>query len=97
MNKKKRTLILTAIFVTLNYTVAFAGGGSGDVVTNINLWGQKFVDIFLTLLKWGGIISFSSLGIWLLFNNDETNAKKLKIALAINIVAFNLLHHINYH
>jgi hypothetical protein len=86
-NKFSKMITLTSIMTLTTTKFAYAAGGSGDVVANINSWGNSFVDIVLAILKWGGIVSFILLAIGLLMNNDETAGKRMKIGMAITIAA----------
>lgn len=57
------------------------------IVSKIDSWGNFAVEILLAIVKWGGIIAFIGLAIFLYFNNDETGAKRAKIAMAIIFAA----------
>lgn len=87
MNKTKITTAITTAITLFSATIVQASGGSGDVGVAIDTWGNTFIGLALKVLRWGGIFSFIGLGTWLLLNNDETAAKRLKLGVIIALSA----------
>lgn len=82
----KRTITNLIVAMSL-VEIAFATPETTEIKNKIDTWGGSFWDIAQTLLKWGGIVSFICLGIYLYFTNDEQGAKKAKIGLAVSFFA----------
>lgn len=80
-NKFKNFLITAStIIATTNFAYA-------DVAARVDGFFAKFLNIFLVFVKWGGIFSLGGLAIFLYVNNDETGAKRGKIAMIVILIA----------
>ena len=87
MNKATAKRAAANLIVTMSLIVGMYADPKTDINEKINTWGGSLWDIAQVLLKWGGIVSFVCLGIYLYFTNDETGAKKAKIGMAVAFLA----------
>lgn len=84
----KKTIMNFIVTISL-VEIALADNETSEtaIKNKIDSWGGSFWDIAQSLLKWGGIVSFVCLGLYLYFTNDEQGAKKAKIGLAVSFFA----------
>ena len=83
MKLKRFSGIFAGLAVSMSYAARAYADNKQNVISQINSTGQFFLDIFLQILKWGGVFGVVFLGIAIALSHDETQVRKLKTTLIV--------------